>query len=75
MDPGIAMKNRIAPEIFQSASDFQNQIAITIAIKKVIRINRDPIFIFQSTCDFSGKIDPRLQEKNRNSVKTSIAEQ
>jgi len=41
---------------FQSIADFSFSIAITIAIKNPIRINHDPIFIFQSDRDFSGKI-------------------
>jgi len=36
-------------------SDFHLQIAITIAIEKLIRIDRDPIFVRKPINDFSGK--------------------
>jgi hypothetical protein len=36
------------------------RIAITIVIEKLIRIDRDPIFVVKSIRDLSGKIDPLL---------------
>jgi len=41
--------------IFQSGSDFSFSIAIKIPIEKPIRIDHDPVFIFQSFFDFFGK--------------------
>jgi hypothetical protein len=43
--------------VFKSISDFHLQIAIMIAIEKLIRIDRDPIFVQKSVSDFSGKIN------------------
>jgi hypothetical protein len=43
-------------------------VAITIPIKKPIRINREPIFILKTDRDFSGKIDPRFYFSNRIAI-------
>jgi len=43
--------------VLKSISVFHLPIAIMIAIEKLIRIDRDPIFVRRSVSDFSGKID------------------
>jgi hypothetical protein len=43
-------------------------IAPTNAIKNLIRIDRDPIFISRSDPVFSGKIDPRFSFSNRIAI-------
>jgi hypothetical protein len=45
----------------KSVSDFQFVIAITIAIEKLIRIDRDPNFISKSISEFPGKIASILE--------------
>jgi hypothetical protein len=45
-DPRFENENRIPVEIFQSTPDFKILIATTIAIKKVIRIDRESILFW-----------------------------
>jgi len=54
IDQRLSFQNRSAIFILQSDPDFQILIAITIPIKKPIRINQDPVFVSRSDREFSG---------------------
>jgi hypothetical protein len=51
-------QNRSAIYIFKSDPDFEIAIAITIPIKKPIRINQDPVFMQKSDRDWKHSADP-----------------
>jgi hypothetical protein len=55
IDPRFCDQNRIPVLVLKSVSDFHLQTAITIAIGKLIRIDRDPNFILKSIRDFPEK--------------------